>query len=241
MAELEVIKHTKKMHEIATNEKHTFLEKAKEIGLEIFIIVFAVSLSIWLHGWSEHNHEQEQVKKFLLGLKSDIQSDVDDSKTIIKQYQEFGKVYTSLSNLDKNKSYDQETLKKQLSYINTNVFLRPNIYRFNGFVSSGRIGNIENDSLSLNILKFYQQTLSEVGSSESGWMSNQKKLQNYLEENLNNPESIAENWNVLTTPKGKQLTKNVIPWNQIYDRYNNVIKSGETIIKQIDEEYDLKK
>jgi hypothetical protein len=241
MAELEVIKHTKKMHEIATSKKHTFIEKAKEIGLEIFIIVFAVSLSIWLHGWSEHQHEQEQVKKFLIGLKSDIQSDVADSKAIIKQFKEFGKTYESLSGLDKNKPYNQETLKKQLPYIITNTYLRPNIYRFNGFVSSGRIGNIENDSLSLNILKYYQQTLSEVNSSETGWISRQKKLQSYLEENLNNPESIDENWRVLTTPKAKQLTKNLIPWNQIYERYNNLIQSGEAIISQIDEEYDLKK
>lgn len=241
MAELEVIKHTKKMHEIATNKKHTLLEKVKEIGLEIFIIVFAVSLSIWLHGWSEHKHEQEQVEKFLIGLKSDIQNDVNDSKTIIKQFQDFGKTYESLSHLDKNKPYNHEVLKKQLAYINTNTFLRPNIYRFNGFVSSGRIGNIENDSLSINILKYYQQILSEVNSSESGWISRQKKLQTYLEENLNNPESIEENWSLLTNPKGKQLTKNLIPWSQIYQRYNNLIKSGETIIKQIDEEYDLKK
>lgn len=241
MAELEVIKHTKKMHEIATNKKHTLLEKVKEIGLEIFIIVFAVSLSIWLHGWSEHKHEQEQVEKFLIGLKSDIQNDVNDSKTIIKQFQDFGKTYESLSHLDKNKPYNHEVLKKQLAYINTNTFLRPNIYRFNGFVSSGRIGNIENDSLSINILKYYQQILSEVNSSESGWISRQKKLQTYLEENLNNPESIEENWSLLTNPKGKQLTKNLIPWSQIYERYNNLIKSGETIIKQIDEEYDLKK
>jgi len=241
MAELEVIKHTKKMHAIATDKKHTFLEKAKEIGLEIFIIVFAVSLSIWLHGWSEHRHEQQQVKKFLIGLKSDIQSDVDDSKSLIKQYKEFGEVYTSFSNLDKTKTFDVEKLKKQLTFINLNTYLRPNIYRFNGFVSSGRIGNIENDSLSVNILKYYQQTLSEVNSSESGWMSRQKKLQIFLEENVNNPESIEENWSVLTTPKGKQLSKNLIPWDQIYERYNNLIKSGETIIKQIDEEYDLKK
>ncbi len=240
MAELEVIKHTKKMHEVATSKKHSFVEKVKEIGLEIFIIVFAVSLSIWLHGWSEHRHEQDQVKKFLLGLKSDIQSDVNDSKTIIKQYQEFGKLYTSLSKLDKNKPFDTDSLKKQLPIINMNVYLRPNIYRFNGFVSSGRIGNIENDSLSLNILKFYQQTLSEVNSSESGWMSNQNKLERYLEDNLTNPESIEDNWRVLSTPKGKELSKNLIPWNQIYERYNNLIKSGETIIKQIDEEYDLK-
>ncbi|WP_316634484.1 DUF6090 family protein [uncultured Flavobacterium sp.] len=240
MAELEVIKHTKKMHKIATNKEHTFLEKVKEIGLEIFIIVFAVSLSIWLHGWSEHKHEQEQVKKFLIGLRSDIKGDVADSKAIVKQYQDFGKTYEYLSTLDKNKPYEKEALKKQLPYININTFLRPNIYRFNGFVSSGRIGNIENDSLSLNILKYYQQTLSEVNSSESGWMSQQKKLQLFLDENLNNPESIEDNWSLLTTPKGKKLTKNLIPWDQIYKRYDNLIKAGEVIIKQIDEEYGMK-
>lgn len=241
MAELEVIKHTKKMHEIVTQKDNSFLEKAKEIGLEIFIIVFAVSLSIWLHGWSEHRHEQQEVKKFLIGLKSDIQNDINNTKALIKQYQEFGKLYSKLNKLDKNKPYDKNELKKDLSIINTNAYLRPNIYRFNGFVSSGKIGNFENDSLSLNILKFYQENLLEVNSSESGWISNQKKFQSYLEENLTDPESTADNWKVLTMPKGKQLTKNLIPWDQIYERYNKLINLGEIIIKQIDEEYDLKK
>ncbi|UUF12742.1 MULTISPECIES: hypothetical protein [Flavobacterium] len=104
------------------------------------------------------------------------------------------------------------------------------------FISSTNISY----ALSLNILKFYQETLSEVNSSESGWLSNQKKLQTYLDENLIDPESTTDNFRVLTTPKGKKLAKNLIPWNQIYERYNNLIKSREIIIKQIDEEYDLK-
>lgn len=240
MAELEAIKHIKKIEEIATNKENSTLKKIKEIALEIFIIVFAVSLSIWLHGWSEKRHEQEEVKRFLIGLKYDIQEDTKLTKGIIKKYQNFGKLYSSLHNLDKQKPYNQDSLKKQLSLLNQNIYLRPNIYRFNGFVSSGKIGNIENDSLSLNILRFYQETLSEVNTSESFWLSNQKKLRNYLEENLNDPESIEDNWRVLTAPKGKQLTKSLIPVNQLYERYNNVIKSGEIIIKQINEEYDLK-
>ncbi|QSB25716.1 hypothetical protein [Flavobacterium sp. CLA17] len=36
------------------------------------------------------------------------------------------------------------------------------------------------------------------------------------------------------------IPKNLISWNQIYERYNNLIQSGETITKQINEEYDLK-
>ncbi|MEO8535195.1 MAG: DUF6090 family protein [Flavobacterium sp.] len=240
MADQEIIKHTKKVHKIATSKRHSLLEKIKEISLEIFIIVFAVSLSIWLHSWSEHRHEQKEVKKFLIGLKSDIQNDINSSKSLVQQYQEFGKVYGGLNQLDQSKPYDENELKKELNYINLNAYLRPNIYRFNDFVSSGRIGNIENDSLSLNILKFYQRSLSEVNTSESGWISRQKKLQDYLEQNVANPESTADNFKVLTSPKGKMYTKNLVPWNQIYERYNNLITLGETIVKQIDEEYDLK-
>lgn len=44
----------------------------REIALEISIIVFAVTLSFWLHGLGEHRHEQQQVKSFLLRLKRDI-------------------------------------------------------------------------------------------------------------------------------------------------------------------------
>ncbi|WP_166925309.1 DUF6090 family protein [Flavobacterium poyangense] len=240
MADQEIIKHTKKVHRIVTNKKHNLIEKVKEIGLEIFIIVFAVSLSIWLHSWSEHRHEQQEVKKFLIGLKSDIQNDINSTKSLIKQYEEFGKIYESLNQLDKTKPYNEKQFKKELSYININAYLRPNIYRFNGFVSSGRIGNIENEALSLNILKFYQESLSEVNSSETGWISMQKKLQSYMEDNLTDPENLADNWKLLTTPKGRKLTKNLVPWNQIYERYNNLIVLGETIIKQINTEYDLK-
>ena len=58
MAELEVAKNLKKAVEIAKSEKHTWKDKLKEIALEIVIIVFAVSLSIYLHSWSEHREHQ---------------------------------------------------------------------------------------------------------------------------------------------------------------------------------------
>lgn len=41
-----IIKHTKKIYNTAKEPKHSLDEKLKEIFIEIFIIVFAVSLSI---------------------------------------------------------------------------------------------------------------------------------------------------------------------------------------------------
>lgn len=80
MADQEIAKHTKKIWAVVRSP-HGFWHKVREMLLEIAIIVFAVSMSIWLHSVGEHRHEQAQVKSFLLGLKRDIQSDlvqVDD-------------------------------------------------------------------------------------------------------------------------------------------------------------------
>ena len=71
MAEQEVIKHTKKVYKIWGSKEHSFRQKVKEFFVEVFIIVFVITLSIWFHNRSEHSKEQEEVKHFLLGLKSD--------------------------------------------------------------------------------------------------------------------------------------------------------------------------
>jgi hypothetical protein len=57
---------------------------------------------------------------------------------------------------------------------------------------------------------------------------------------MNNVKDIDDDlaqWEVLITPKGKYLCKKLIPWNQLYDRYFDFIKLGESIIRQIDAKY----
>ena len=48
MAEQEVIKHTKKAYSIWGSKNSPF-HKIKEFVVEIFIIVFAITISIWFH------------------------------------------------------------------------------------------------------------------------------------------------------------------------------------------------
>jgi hypothetical protein len=47
------------------------------------IIIFAVTISIWFHNLSEHKHQQEEVKQFLEGLKSDLTRDIKEMKKVI--------------------------------------------------------------------------------------------------------------------------------------------------------------
>ena len=81
----EVLKHTKKIIKTMTNNKHSFSDKMKEISIEIIIIVFAVTLSIKLHEWSEHKHQQKEATEFLSDLRKDLADDIENMTSLQKQ------------------------------------------------------------------------------------------------------------------------------------------------------------
>lgn len=237
MAEQEVIKHTKKIYKVWNSKEHSFWHKLKEFVIEIFIIVFAVSISIWFHSWSDHRHEQAEVKSFLLGLKKDIDADMEQTKSIVSQFKDYDTIYTYYNRLSKEKIPNKDSLKGMLSFIINDIYLRPHQSRFNGFLSAGKIMTIEEDSLALDILDYYQEILPSIKSSESSWLGNHNNLKEYLVDNVKDIDSDMAKWEVLVTPKGKYLTKSLIPWPQLFERYENLLTSGESIVKQIDELY----
>jgi len=241
MAEQEVIKHTKKIFSVWTDPNHSFWHKTKEFIMEILIIVFAISLSLWFHNRSEHKNEQEQVKTFLLGLKKDIISDMNDAKEIKKFFHHLDTTYRYLSSLQRNKMPDMDSLKNWLPEIKYNIYLRPHKSRYTGFLSAGKIMTIEEDSLALQILDYYQEVVPSVTASESAWITANASLQDYLRDNVKDIDSDKSKWEVLTSPKGKYLSKYLIPWQQIYDRYDGLIFAGEDIINKIDKLYPNKK
>lgn len=237
MAEQEVIKHSKKVLKIWKIKESSFLEKIKEFITEIIIIVFAVSITIWLHNWNAHRHEQIQVKTFLQGLKKDVRLDIEETKNILKSYKKFDSLYTYLSSLRKDKTPNKDSLKLMLPMIYSNHYLRPHKSRFTGFLSAGKILSIENDSLSFEILNYYEEVIPALQASESGWLTMHSKLNAYLSDNVSDIENNMAKWDALTTPKAKYLTKMLIPWPQLLDRYQAIIDSGEAIIKKIDNTY----
>jgi hypothetical protein len=237
MSEQEVIKHTNEALNILRDKKLSFWQKLKDFVLEIAIIVFAISLSIWFHNWSEHRNEQKIVKTFLLGLKNDLQADILETNDILETYQNYRLLYTYLTGLDKNKIPNKDTLKLALSYINSNTFLRAHKSRFNGFLSAGKIMTIETDSLTQNILNYYQEVLPALESSEEVWINANKELLTYLGDNVKDFENDMDKFQVLTASKGKFLTKSLIPWPQLLNRYQAVIVEGNKIILKISKLY----
>jgi hypothetical protein len=237
MADQEVIKHTKKIVGLWGDKHSPFWRKLKDFIVEILIIVFAVSISIWLHNWSDHNNEQKVTRTFLLGLRDDIKADIAETKGIVETYKDFGLLYTWLSNLDPSKVPNRDSLRQALDKIRSNTFLRVHKSRFEGFLSAGKIMTIENDSLTQNILEYYEEILPELGSSEQGWVSENDLLNTYLTDNTKDLGSDVSKFQVLTTPKGKYLTKTLIPWPQLLERHESLIVEGNKIISAISTMY----
>jgi hypothetical protein len=237
MSEQEVIKHSLKVYKLWMNRTISFWKKIKEIFIEIFIIVFAVTLTIWFHNWNEHRKEQEQVKIFLLGLKEDLKTDMYVTRDILKVYDQYKLLYSYLNKLDKKIAPNRDSLKLAYQYLNSTTYLRPHKSRFTGFLSSGKIMTIENDSLTQNILSYYEETIPELQSSEQFWLDQHEIFIAYLIDHCKDLDDDLAKWELLTDSKAKYLTKTLIPWPQLLERYNSVIDEGSKIIMQIDKLY----
>lgn len=194
MAELEVIKHSKEIHKIWTGRKGAFLHKFQEIGTEVIIIVFAVSLTIWFHELAEHRHEEKIEKKFLLGLQTDMMKDLqemtEDSALISAQYQliQSCKKLTSDPTITTDSIVSLMNSRSALLY--QMVLFQPNTGRYEGFKSSGQLRLIENDLLTESIVDLYDVKVPVLIYLEHMYID--FKMANFDTYNLNKENMVSE-------------------------------------------------
>jgi|GEM_PF-5339102 len=165
MAEQEVIKHTKKIYKTWFSKEHSFWHKLGEFGVEILIIVFAVTISIWFHNWSEHTHQQAEVKEFLEGLKLDLLSDIQEMKSDQSSYEGQKRIFNYLAALKIGSPVSLDSMRKHQASLFNNTALNPNDGRFQGFKSSGKIGLIENHDIQNDIMDLYEEDIPALLSS----------------------------------------------------------------------------
>ncbi len=237
MAEQEIAKHTKKVVRLFGKSEHGWRHKLGEMALEIITIVFAVSLSIWLHSLGEHHHEQQQVRTFLLGLRHDIGSDIELIKELNQAYRGYDANFDYLAKLDPRSAPDPKTFTPAYQLADSNYFFNPLVSRYQGFKSSGKLGHIENEALLEKILNLYERSAAVIKSSENGWRSNQETYRAYIENGLTGEDDLAERYRLVTAPKGKRLLRKQIAYSQLYDRDNAYAAQGAELIKEIERAY----
>ena len=219
----EILKHSNKIFKTMKTKDHSFGEKVKEIVIEICIIVFAVSFSIWLHSLSEHNHQQSEVKVFLSDLKNDLKKDIKYLS------EEKSKLTESKKGLQKILALTTKQMDS-IGKIEIDFFLttrRTNDANYEGFKSSGKIGYIENIQLKSKILSFYQTDMQPLSDLEKS-LNNQK---------IDLVELVgANNFEASSFAKPLIKTKVLIcngGTNSLIKAYEENIKTANEIIKSI--------
>ena len=233
MAEQEIAKHGKQVIRLLTTKEHGAAHRLREIGIEFATILFAVLLSIWLHGWSEHRHQQQEVRTFLGGLKKDLQGDIGTLDAMAGAYRGFDANYRYLASLAPGTAPDWDKFESACQGIDSNWFFIPNKSRYDGFLMSGKLTNIEEPELLSAILWLYQGMLPQVQNSEGGWQGRQRKLRDYRDDVLAE-DSPQDYYRLLTSPKGKRLLKQMTTTGQHYARYRDYTTRSKAIIQMID-------
>jgi hypothetical protein len=155
--EHEIRKHMHNIMAETTNRKRSVWKRLGEIMIEVIIIVFAVSFAVFMERQREHNHEQKEVKEFLLGLKTDLNSDIEEMKgdtTYGYNQQE-----KSLKYFARNTKLHPDSVKLNQGVLLSETHLLINNGRYEGFKASGKMNTIENKELRNHILDLYQEKL----------------------------------------------------------------------------------
>lgn len=180
MAELEVSKSMKKVVHIAKSKEHDTLHKLKEIATEILIIVFAVSLSIFLHTWSENREKQHEVHVFMKGLEQDLEKDIKEMQSDIEAYKNQKKLFQYLSSRTHSQIAHSDSIQKYQPYLYNFTGLGKNNGRYEGFKSSGNIQYIENDILQNEILNHYEETIPLLKISTEYYKGQKIKFADFI-------------------------------------------------------------
>lgn len=154
MAEQEVIKHVKHAVDVARS-KRPWTHKLQEILLEIGIIVFAVSLSIWLHNWSESRKDREEERDFLAGLKQDLQADMVEERSDKANYANVLRGMAYFQRVGSGEPINTDSLKKYQPILFSSIQIDPRVARFEALRGSGKLGIIRDKELLVNIADLY--------------------------------------------------------------------------------------
>lgn len=237
MAELEVAKSTKKIYDTAKSHEHNFWHKIKEIGMEIAIIIFAVTVSIAFHSWSEERHEQKEVKHFMLGIKKDLKSDIAEMEGDIKAYQNQKRFFGYLARIPNGQLASKDSIHLNRDFLFNFTGFNGNQGRYQGFKSSGKIGFIENESLQNDILDFYEEDVPLLITSTDFYKAQKLKYADFLFDHVQSYPDGNFLKMISSEPIKNRSKVYLSAVDQIIGNYKLCIDQMQKIIAQIDHEY----
>jgi hypothetical protein len=237
MAEDEIRKHGKAIYNALSDRKKNWRNKVIDILVEVFIIVFAVSISIWFHNWSEELKDRRQENEFLTGLKSDLQSDLKEMTGDTAAYHVILNGMLYFRKVGAGEVLNADSLKYYNWIFFANVRKQARTNRFEALKSSGKLDIIENKSLQADIISLFQEIYPTIAEGNREFTSyNTNKIGVIMDSfaKLDTANNIT-NW--LQLFRSTQFRMAIFRDNTIREiirAYESGIYKCNEIIKQID-------
>jgi hypothetical protein len=200
MAEDEIRKHGKAVYRTLSDRNKNWRHKLTDILVEIIIIVFAVSISIWFHNWSDERKDRRMENEFLKGLRTDLQSDLKEMAGDTAAYHVILNGMLYFRRVGAGQSLNQDSLKNYSWIFFASVRKQARTNRFEALKSSGKLDIIENKELLANIISLYQEINPTIAGSD-------REFTNY---NNNKIGALIDSYAKLDT------ANNITNWLQIF-------------------------
>lgn len=226
---------------ISKDKTKKWQTKVLEILLEIGIIVFAVTLSIWLHNWSDSNKDREEEREFLAGLKGDLQADMVEMRSDSAYYRLELKAVGYFLRIGAGEAISKDSMYFYRDMLFGDAQIYPRISRFEALKGSGRMGIIRNKQLMLHITDLYSKDFPEIERRNEFVNSlRENALIPFVDSHLQLDAAGHEtNWQELLRMSQMRLmvTAQGTILNNI-EVYGIGLKKCEDIIREIDEQLD---
>jgi hypothetical protein len=238
MAEQEVIKHTKKVFGLWKTNNPVW-HKIADFLLEIFIIVFAITVSVFFHDRSVLKHQRHETREFLLGLRQDLKTDIVEMNDDKNSFMQSQKAFTYITTRKLNESLNPDTIRYYNGWIFNTTGLVPNSGRFEGFKSAGKMGTIENKELQNNIMDLYQENIPSLINSTNFYTSKKLILFEYVHMSRKRlTDSTTNLVSVLSSDPAYNICLTLTFVQEIVNRYDTCINKMNTIIRDINKQYE---
>ncbi len=226
------------MYTLWHSEESGWKEKVKKAVTEVFIIVFGVSISIWLNDERAYFVQQRDVKAFLQGLKSDLTYDIAEMNKDIMSYQGQKATFEFISSIKKGGKIERAEFVKHDDWLLSSTRLFQNNGRFEGFKSSGKISSIEDPQLQTAIMDLYQEDIPILLNSTDGYLDSKKYFLDFIVKNRKRTSDTTSNLlEILTYDEAFFISQRLSETDEVIERYSTCINKMEFIVAKINKLY----
>ena len=131
---------------------------------EILLVVLGILIALGINNWNENRKTEEQIRQFLIGLKSDLKNDQKEINVVTEaQIIRFQRIEEAIK-MSKNPDIQSIISNDSSQYYDpgSNFTFFPTVGSYNAANNAGLIDNIKNEELKRSILNLYEHLYPRV-------------------------------------------------------------------------------